>query len=102
MDCARKRAAIVPASGVPSDIALSCTASSMLEWAFGAGCGLCEQDSSDLTRTEYRPTLTLHAGDPFLIPPHTPHNALDVGPDIGHMLSTYILEVGQPLASFTT
>src|SRR5437764_10084231 len=49
-----------------------------------------------------RPTLTLHAGDPFLIPPRTPHNALDVGPDIGHMLSTYIVEVGQPLASFTT
>src|SRR5437764_13852963 len=49
-----------------------------------------------------RPTLTLHAGDPFLIPSRTPHNALDVGPDIGHMLSTYIVEVGQPLASFTT
>src|SRR5947209_2358771 len=49
-----------------------------------------------------RPTLTLHAGDPFLIPPRTPHNALDVGPDVGHMLSTYIVEVGLPLATFTT
>jgi len=48
------------------------------------------------------PTLTLHAGDPFLIPPRTPHNALDVGPEVGHMLSTYIVEVGQPLATFTT
>ena len=30
-----------------------------------------------------RPTLTLHAGDGFLIPPRVPHNALDVGPDTG-------------------
>jgi quercetin dioxygenase-like cupin family protein len=45
-------------------------------------------------------TLTLHAGDGFLIPPRTPHNALDVGPESGRMLSTYIVEVGQPLATF--
>jgi quercetin dioxygenase-like cupin family protein len=48
-----------------------------------------------------QPTLTLHAGDPFLMPPRTPHNALDVGPDTGQMLSTYIAEVDQPLATFT-
>jgi quercetin dioxygenase-like cupin family protein len=48
-----------------------------------------------------QPTLLLHAGDPFLIPPRTPHNALDRGPDTGHMLSTYLVEVGQPLATFT-
>src|SRR3954465_8505984 len=30
-----------------------------------------------------RPALSLHAGDPFLIPPRTPHNALDVGPGTG-------------------
>ena len=47
-----------------------------------------------------RPTLTLHAGDQFLIPPRVPHNALDLGPDTGHMLSTYLVEVGQPLARF--
>jgi len=45
-------------------------------------------------------TLTLHAGDPFLMPPRTPHNALDIGPGTGHMLSTYIVEAGQPLATF--
>jgi quercetin dioxygenase-like cupin family protein len=45
------------------------------------------------------PTLTLHAGDGFLIPPRTPHNALDLGPETGMMLSTYIVEVGQPLAT---
>jgi quercetin dioxygenase-like cupin family protein len=46
-------------------------------------------------------TLTLHAGEGFLIPPRTPHNALDLGPDTGRMLSTYIVEIGQPLATFT-
>ena len=48
-----------------------------------------------------QPTLTLHAGDPFLMPPRTPHNAVDLGPETGRMLSTYIVEVGQPLSTFT-
>ena len=48
-----------------------------------------------------RPTLTLHAGDPFLMSPRTPHNASDVGPETGQMLSTYIVELDQPLATFT-
>ena len=48
-----------------------------------------------------RPTLTLHAGDPFLMPPRTPHNALDVGEETGRMLSTYIVEVGESIATFT-
>ena len=52
-------------------------------------------------RIEGQPTLTLHAGDPFLMPPRTPHNALDIGPETGMMLSTYIVEVGEPLATFT-
>ena len=46
-----------------------------------------------------RATLTLKAGDGFLIPPHTPHNALDVGPGTGRMLSTYLVEAGQPVAT---
>ena len=46
-----------------------------------------------------QPTLTLRAGDPFLMPPRTPHNALDLGPETGMMLSTYIVETGQPLAT---
>ena len=44
-------------------------------------------------------TLVLNAGDPFLIPPRTPHNALDLGPDTGRMLSTYIVEIGEPLTT---
>ena len=48
-----------------------------------------------------RPTLQLRAGDGFLIPPGVPHNALDLGPGPGQMLSTYIVDPEQPLASFT-
>ncbi len=48
-----------------------------------------------------RPELLLHAGDGFLIPPDTPHNAVDVGPDTGRMLSTYLDEEGRPLATVT-
>ncbi len=46
-----------------------------------------------------QPTLILHPGDGFLIPPRLPHNALDLGPDTGQMLSTYLVEVGQPVAT---
>jgi len=45
--------------------------------------------------------LTLHAGDPFLMPPGQAHNALDVGPETGKMLSTYIVDKNQPLSTFT-
>ena len=48
-----------------------------------------------------QPTLILHAGDGFLIPPRVPHNALDLGPDTGMMLSTYIVEIGQPISTVT-
>ncbi len=47
-----------------------------------------------------QPSLMLNAGDPFLMPPGTPHNALDLGPDVGMMLSTYIVDPEQPLATF--
>ncbi len=47
------------------------------------------------------PTLILNAGDGFLIPPRVPHNATDLGPGTGQMLSTYIVDIGQPIATFT-
>jgi len=50
---------------------------------------------------EGHPTLTLQAGDPFLMPPRTPHNATDLGPGTGRMLSTYIVEADEALATFT-
>jgi quercetin dioxygenase-like cupin family protein len=50
-------------------------------------------------RTEGRESRILHAGEGFLIPPGTPHNARDLGPGTGRMLSTYLVEIGQPLAT---
>jgi quercetin dioxygenase-like cupin family protein len=52
-------------------------------------------------RVEGLPTRTLQAGEGFLIPPRTRHNARDLGPGTGRMLSTYIVEIGQPLATLT-
>src|SRR5436305_3895456 len=49
-----------------------------------------------------RPTLTLSAGTGFLIPPRVPHNALDLGPDTGRLLSTYTVALGEPLATVVT
>lgn len=47
-------------------------------------------------------TLVLNAGEGFLIPPGVPHNATDLGPDTGRMLSTYIVETGKPIATLET
>ena len=37
-------------------------------------------------------------GDGSLMTPNAPHNVVDLGPDTGPMLSTYIVESGGPLA----
>ncbi|WP_374008244.1 cupin domain-containing protein [Leifsonia sp. LS-T14] len=44
-------------------------------------------------------TQILNTGDGFLIPPGVPHNATDLGPELGRMLSTYIVETDKPLAT---
>jgi quercetin dioxygenase-like cupin family protein len=46
-----------------------------------------------------QPTLILYAGDGFLITPRTPHNALDLGPGTGMMLSTYLVDAGEPISA---
>ena len=51
-------------------------------------------------RVQGRATVVLKPGEGFLIPPRTPHNARDLGPETGKMLSTYIVEAGQPIATF--
>jgi quercetin dioxygenase-like cupin family protein len=51
-------------------------------------------------RVQGRPNVTLRAGEGFLIPPGTPHNARDLGPETGRMLSTYFVETGRPLSTF--
>jgi quercetin dioxygenase-like cupin family protein len=50
-------------------------------------------------QVEGEPTRILHTGDGFLIPPGMPHDARDLGPGTGRMLSTYVVEVGKPLAT---
>jgi quercetin dioxygenase-like cupin family protein len=50
----------------------------------------------------HQSTVVLLAGESFLIPPETPHNALDLGPGVGIMLSTYVVEAGRPLSSFVS
>ena len=49
-----------------------------------------------------QPAFILNTGDSFIIPPRTPHNALSRGPETGQILSTYIVEVGQPLSTRTS
>ncbi|MBM7502783.1 cupin domain-containing protein [Agromyces aurantiacus] len=45
------------------------------------------------------PTLTLNTGDGFLIPPGVAHNATDLGPEVGRMLSTYLVDDSRPLST---
>lgn len=46
-----------------------------------------------------RTTQILNAGDGFLIPPGVPHNATDLGPDTGRMLSTYFVDADAPVST---
>jgi quercetin dioxygenase-like cupin family protein len=48
---------------------------------------------------EGRPPQVLQAGEGFLVPPRTPHNARDLGPGTGEMLSTYLVEIGEPIST---
>jgi quercetin dioxygenase-like cupin family protein len=50
-------------------------------------------------QVEGQQTRVLRAGDGFLIPPRTPHDARDIGPGTGRMLSTYLVEIGEPLST---
>ena len=51
-------------------------------------------------RVQGRATVVLQPGQGFLIPPRVPHNARDLGPETGRMLSTYLVETGHPIATF--
>ena len=46
-----------------------------------------------------RPTLNLRTGDPFMIPPGVIHNARNIGTVTTKMLSTYVVNEAQPLAT---
>jgi quercetin dioxygenase-like cupin family protein len=45
------------------------------------------------------PTQTLRTGDPFMIPPGVIHNARNIGTVTTKMLSTYVVDESQPLAT---
>ena len=42
---------------------------------------------------------TLQAGQGFLIPPGVAHNARDLGPGTGRMMSTYLVDPAPPLVT---
>jgi quercetin dioxygenase-like cupin family protein len=46
-----------------------------------------------------KPTVTLGAGQSFLIPAGTIHNATNNGAGMARLLATYIVEKGKPLAT---
>ncbi len=46
-----------------------------------------------------KPAVTLGAGQAFLIPAGTIHNATNTGSGTGRVLATYIVEKGKPLAT---
>ena len=46
-----------------------------------------------------RPTLTLHTGDPFMIPTGAIHNARNIGTVTTKMLSSYVVDEAQPLVT---
>jgi len=46
-----------------------------------------------------RPALTLCSGEPFVIPPGVIHNARNIGTVTTKMLSTYVVDQAQPLAT---
>ena len=46
-----------------------------------------------------KPTVTLGAGQSFLIPAGTIHNATNNGAGVARLLATYIVEKGKPLAT---
>jgi quercetin dioxygenase-like cupin family protein len=52
-----------------------------------------------LLEREGKPNATLHAGEAFLIPAGTVHNATNNGTGTAKLVATYIVEKGKPLAT---
>ncbi len=56
-------------------------------------------DGQLLLEQDGKPAVTLRAGQTFLIPPGTVHNATNTGSTTGRVLATYLVEKGKPLAT---
>ena len=52
-----------------------------------------------LIEQEGKPAVTLHAGQTFLVPPGTVHNATNSGSATARLVATYLVEKGKPLAT---
>lgn len=52
-----------------------------------------------LLEQQGKPAVTLKAGETFLIPPNTPHNATNKDTQRARVLANYIVEKGKPLAT---
>jgi quercetin dioxygenase-like cupin family protein len=56
-------------------------------------------DGTIVVEQEGKPSVTLNAGQTFLIPAGTVHNATNPGSTPARILATYIVEKGKPLAT---
>ena len=56
-------------------------------------------DGQLLLEQDGKPAVTLKAGQTFLIPPGTVHNATNTGSAMARVLATYLVEKGKPLAT---
>jgi len=56
-------------------------------------------DGQAVLNVRGQPPRSLAAGDSFAIPPRTVHSVKNVGPGALTMVSTYVVEKGQPIAS---
>ena len=52
-----------------------------------------------LLEQDGKAAVTLHAGQTFLIPPGTVHNATNSGSATARVVATYLVEKGKPLAT---
>jgi len=52
-----------------------------------------------LLEQDGKPAVTLRAGQTFLIPPGTVHNATNSGSATARVVATYLVEKGKPLAT---
>jgi quercetin dioxygenase-like cupin family protein len=46
-----------------------------------------------------QPTKTLHAGDSFMVPRDTPHDAKNIGTTPAVVAVTYVIDAGAPMRS---
>ena len=56
-------------------------------------------DGTLLVEQDGKPSVTLKAGQAFLIPAGTIHNATNTGSTTARILATYIVDKGKPLAT---